>query len=62
MLPAERKDAMPSRPDDRGAVSTEYALLAVFIAVAVVVGITLLGSAVDHLFNLGNHAVAGNGE
>jgi Flp pilus assembly pilin Flp len=53
---------MRRRRDDRGAVSTEYALLAVFIAVAVVVGITLLGGAVDHLFHLGNHAVPGTGE
>ena len=35
----------------------EYALFAVFIAVAAVVGITLLGSAVDHLFHLGDHAI-----
>jgi Flp pilus assembly pilin Flp len=53
---------MSRRPDDRGAVSVEYALLAVFIAVAIVVGITLLGGAVDHLFHLGNHAVPGTGE
>lgn len=50
-----------TRTDD-GAVSVEYALLAVFIAVAAVVAITLLGAAVDHLFHLGNHAVPGTGE
>jgi Flp pilus assembly pilin Flp len=43
-------------------VSVEYALLAVFIAVAVVVGITLLGGAVNQLFHAGNHVVPGTGE
>ncbi len=47
---------------DRGAVSVEYALLAIFIAVAAVVGITLLGGAVDHLFKLGDSVIPGAGE
>jgi len=57
---------MPTRPElkprsDRGAVSTEYALLAIFIAVAAVIGITLLGIAADHLFQLGGNAIPTDG-
>ncbi len=46
---------------DRGAVSVEYALLAVFIGIAAIVGITLLGLAVEHLFSLGDNAVPSGG-
>lgn len=35
---------------DQGAVSTEYALLALFIAIAAITGIALLGGAVLDLF------------
>jgi Flp pilus assembly pilin Flp len=35
----------------------EYALLAIFIAIAALVGITLLGGAVEHLFQLGTQVV-----
>ncbi len=53
---------MPRRRGDQGATAVEYALLAAFIAVVVVVAITFLGQGVDHLFELGNDAVRGNGE
>jgi Flp pilus assembly pilin Flp len=52
---------MPRRRADRGAVSVEYALLAIFIAIAALVGITLLGGAVEHLFQLGNQALPQTG-
>jgi Flp pilus assembly pilin Flp len=42
---------------DRGAASVEYALLAIFIAVAAVVGIMLFGGMVQHLFQLGHDAI-----
>jgi Flp pilus assembly pilin Flp len=50
---------MPKSRSDRGATSVEYALLAFFIAVAAVVGIFLLGGAVQHLFQLGSDAIPG---
>ena len=54
------KPPLESTPrSDRGAVSVEYALLAIFIAVAAVVGITLLGGAVDHLLELGTNIPGG---
>jgi pilus assembly protein Flp/PilA len=37
--------------EDEGATSVEYALMATFIAVAIVVSVTLFGSAVVALFN-----------
>jgi Flp pilus assembly pilin Flp len=57
-----RKDVMARRRTDRGAVSVEYALLAIFIAIAAFIGITLLGGAVDHLFHMGGGVVPGSGE
>ncbi|HKM70790.1 MAG TPA: Flp family type IVb pilin [Stellaceae bacterium] len=39
------------RRDERGATATEYAMLVVFIALAVAVGATALGGGVNHLFN-----------
>ncbi len=42
---------------DRGAVSVEYTLLALFIAVAAVIGITVFGGAVHHLFEQGTNVV-----
>jgi Flp pilus assembly pilin Flp len=53
---------MARRREDGGAVSVEYALLVIVIAVAVAIGMTLLGSAVDTLFHAGNHVVSGTGE
>ena len=41
--------------DERGATATEYALLVVFIALAVAVGANVLGAGVSNLFNaIGN--------
>ena len=53
---------MARRGEDRGAVSVEYALLAIFIAIAALVGITLLGGAVLHLFQLGKDVFPGSGQ
>ena len=38
------------RRDERGATATEYAMLIVFIALAVAVGATALGSGISTLF------------
>jgi pilus assembly protein Flp/PilA len=37
--------------DERGATATEYALLIVFIALAVAVGANVLGEGISNLFN-----------
>lgn len=42
---------------DRGATSVEYTLLAIFIGIAALIGITVFGGAVLHLFQLGNTVV-----
>jgi pilus assembly protein Flp/PilA len=39
------------RHDERGATATEYALLIVFIALAVAIGANVLGAGVSNLFN-----------
>jgi pilus assembly protein Flp/PilA len=39
------------RRDERGATATEYAMLVVFIALAVAVGATALGGGVNTLFS-----------
>jgi pilus assembly protein Flp/PilA len=39
------------RSDERGASATEYAMLIVFIALAVAVGATALGGGINDLFN-----------
>jgi pilus assembly protein Flp/PilA len=39
------------RRDERGATATEYAMLVVFIALAVAVGATALGGGINTLFN-----------
>jgi pilus assembly protein Flp/PilA len=36
---------------DRGATATEYALLVAFIALAIIVGVTAFGSALNSFFN-----------
>ena len=42
------------RSDERGATATEYAMLIVFIALAVTVGATALGTGLNDLFrNIG---------
>jgi pilus assembly protein Flp/PilA len=43
------------RRDERGATATEYALLVVFIALAVALGANVLGAGISNLFNaIGN--------
>jgi pilus assembly protein Flp/PilA len=39
------------RVDDHGATATEYAMLIVFVALAVAVGATALGGGINALFN-----------
>ena len=39
------------RRDERGATATEYALLIVFVAVAIAAGANLLGTGVSSLFS-----------
>jgi len=39
------------RRDERGATATEYALLIVFVALAVAVGANVLGTGLSGLFN-----------
>ena len=46
---------------DRGAVSTEYALLLIFIAIAVLVAIAAFGAAVLGLFESGNTEIPWDG-
>ena len=42
--------------EDRGATATEYALLVSFIAIAIIVGVTAFGGALNTFFdNLGVH-------
>ena len=38
-------------PDERGATATEYAMLVVFIALAIAVGAQALGGGLGNLFN-----------
>ena len=38
------------RESDRGATATEYALLVAFIAIAIIVGVTLFGNALNTFF------------
>jgi pilus assembly protein Flp/PilA len=37
--------------DERGATATEYALLIVFVAVAIAAGANILGQGISNLFN-----------
>jgi pilus assembly protein Flp/PilA len=37
--------------DERGATATEYAMLIVFVAVAIAVGANLLGTGISNLFS-----------
>ncbi len=43
-------ESMRSRRDERGATATEYGLLVAFIALAIVIGVTAFGGAVNSLF------------
>ena len=42
--------AQPLRRDDRGATAVEYGLILVFIAVAIIIALTLLGTKLAGLF------------
>jgi pilus assembly protein Flp/PilA len=39
------------RDNERGATATEYALLVAFIAIAIIVGVTLFGNALNTFFS-----------
>lgn len=41
----------PTPRDERGATATEYGLLVGFIALAIVVGVTAFGTALNDFFN-----------
>ncbi len=41
----------PTPKDERGATATEYGLLVAFIALAIVVGVTAFGTALNDFFN-----------
>ncbi|GAA3515520.1 hypothetical protein GCM10022234_08220 [Aeromicrobium panaciterrae] len=41
----------PTKRDERGATATEYGLLVAFIALAIIVGVTAFGGALNTFFN-----------
>lgn len=45
--------------DERGATATEYAMLIIFIALAIAGGATLLGSNINNLFNSLGASISG---
>ena len=45
--------------DERGATATEYAMLIIFIALAIAGGATLLGSNINNLFNRLGASISG---
>ena len=45
--------------DDEGATATEYIVLLVFIALAIIAGATLLGNAINGAFGRGATSVGG---
>ena len=45
--------------DDTGAVATEYALLLVLVALAIIVGATALGVAINNKLNAGATKISG---
>ena len=47
----------PPRKDERGATATEYGLLVAFIALAIIVGVTAFGTALNDFFNAIANAV-----
>jgi pilus assembly protein Flp/PilA len=47
------------RRDERGATATEYAMLVVFVALAVAVGASALGGGINTLFNKVNTQLTG---
>lgn len=44
-------ETLRSRRDERGATATEYGLLVAFIALAIIAGVTLFGTALNGFFN-----------
>ena len=49
----------PTPRDERGATATEYGLLVGFIALAIVLGVTAFGTALNDFFNALANAVDG---
>lgn len=49
----------PMQKDERGATATEYGLLVAFIALAIIVGVTAFGNALNDFFNAIADEVAG---
>ena len=47
----------PTPKDERGATATEYGLLVGFIALAIVIGVTAFGTALNDFFNALANAV-----
>ena len=50
LIVAIQMRATDVRDSDRGATATEYALLVAFIAIAIIVGVTLFGAALNTFF------------
>jgi len=50
LIVAIQMRATDVRDSDRGATATEYALLVAFIAIAIIVGVTLFGAALNTVF------------
>jgi pilus assembly protein Flp/PilA len=50
LIVAIQMRATDVRDKDRGATATEYALLVAFIAIAIIVGVTLFGAALNTFF------------
>ncbi len=48
--------------DEKGAVTMEYVILAVLIAAAAVVAVTVFGKNIVAMFNIGTQAMSGNTE
>ena len=50
LIVAIQMRATDVRDKDRGATATEYAMLVAFIAIAIIVGVTLFGAALNTFF------------
>jgi Flp pilus assembly pilin Flp len=53
------REERPRRDDDPGAVSTEFALLLVLIALVIIAAVTAFGISVGDLFDQGSSGVSG---
>lgn len=51
LIVAVQLRAMDVKDKDRGATATEYALLVAFIAIVIIVGVTLFGTALNKFFS-----------